>query len=332
MVSRIARDTLLTMIWGPVVQTMVMTGASRGIGGEALARIVDAAPGAHVLVVVRDAARQAWASAFDEVRLVEADLARLPDVASAAQHIARLVDSGEVPPISTMVLNAGIQRVDANGRTEDGFEPTFAVNVLANHVLVRSLADRLQPRGRVVITVSDTHFGDLRHNLGMVPGPQWHPVETLARAAAFPDPSGSTAGRAAYSTSKLAAIYLVHEYARRLPTGWTITSFNPGFVPGTDLARDADAISRFAMRRVMPLLTLTPLATSPSLAGRFLADAVLGTASAPTGAYIDRDRVAASSPASYDRRREREAWEAVEALTARFLPSAADPNPGRENR
>ncbi|WP_286960113.1 MULTISPECIES: SDR family NAD(P)-dependent oxidoreductase [Arsenicicoccus] len=239
------------MIWGPVVQTMVMTGASRGIAGEALARIVDAAPGAHVLVVVRDAARQAWASAFDEVRLVEADLARLPDVASAAQHIARLVDSGEVPPISTMVLNAGIQRVDANGRTEDGFEPTFAVNVLANHVLVRSLADRLQPRGRVVITVSDTHFGDLRHNLGMVPGPQWRDPHVLARPGAFDRPGTLRAGRTAYSTSKLAAIHLMHEYARRYPER-VVLGYNPGFVPATGLARDAGPLTRYAMQHVLP--------------------------------------------------------------------------------
>lgn len=55
-------------------------------------------------------------------------------------------------------------------------------------------------------------------------------------------------------------------------------------------------------------------------------------ASAPTGAYIDRDRVAESSPESYDPQRERDIWEAVEALTARFLPSVADPDPGTEDR
>lgn len=316
MVSRIARDTLLTMIWGPVVQTMVMTGASRGIGGEALARIVDAAPGAHVLVVVRDAARQAWASAFDEVRLVEADLARLPDVASAAQHIARLVDSGEVPPISTMVLNAGIQRVDANGRTEDGFEPTFAVNVLANHVLVRSLADRLQPRGRVVITISDTHFGDLRHNLGMVPGPQWRDPHVLARPGAFDRPGTLRAGRTAYSTSKLAAIHLMHEYARRYPER-VVLGYNPGFVPATGLARDAGPLTRYAMQHVLPLLARTPVVGTVQGAGRQLADLALGRLDAPAGAYVDRDRVARSSPQSYDPARERQLWEAAERLTGR---------------
>lgn len=316
-------------------QTVVMTGASRGIGRTAARRLLAGRPQAHLVLLSRtvpQALVDELRAAGGSVTVIRADLSSLRSVSEAADEVVELVHPGRLPPIGALVCNAGVQLTNALTETVDGFEATFAVNVLVNHVLLRRLQGHLPPSARVVVTVSDTHFGDLRHNLGMVPGPQWHPVETLARAAAFPDPSGSTAGRAAYSTSKLAAIYLVHEYARRLPTGLTITSFNPGFVPGTDLARDADAISRFAMRRVMPLLTLTPLATSPSLAGRFLADAVLGTASAPTGAYIDRDRVAASSPASYDRQREREAWEAVEALTARFLPSAADPNPGRENR
>lgn len=175
-----------------------------------------------------------------------------------------------------------------------------------------------------MVTVSDTHFGDVRHNLGMVPGPRWQPVETLARVGAFSDPASTRAGRTAYSTSKLAAIYLIHEYARRLPATWTITGYNPGFVPGTDPARDADPVSRFAMRWIMPALTFTPLATSPDKAGCFLADAALGAVEALNGAYIDRDEVARSSPESYDPVREQDTWKAVEALTAGFLPPNSD--------
>lgn len=251
-------------------QTVVMTGASRGIGRTAARRLLAGRPQTHLVLLSRtvpQALVDELRAAGGSVTVIRADLSSLRSVSEAADEVVELVHPGRLPPIGALVCNAGVQLTNALTETVDGFEATFAVNVLANHVLLRRLQGHLPPSARVVVTVSDTHFGDLRHNLGMVPGPQWHPVETLARAAAFPDPSGSTAGRAAYSTSKLAAIYLVHEYARRLPTGLTITSFNPGFVPGTDLARDADAISRFAMRRVMPLLTLTPLATSPAWQG-----------------------------------------------------------------
>ncbi|MEB3367771.1 Rossmann-fold NAD(P)-binding domain-containing protein [Saccharopolyspora mangrovi] len=190
------------------------------------------------------------------------------------------------------------------------------VNVLANHVFVRALEDRFTHGGRVVLTASDVHFGDLRHNLGMVPAPAWKHPDVLARPRAFSRPETTRAGRTAYATSKLAVIHLIHEYVRRLPADVDAVAFNSAFVPGTGLARNADALSRFAMRHVLPLLARTPLATSPDDAGTFLADVILGNTRAPTGSYIDRDRATRSSPESYDPTRERELWDALERLTS----------------
>ncbi len=303
------------------MRTIVMTGASRGIGRAALHRFA-AQPHTHLVLLGRSApaglvseARSAGA----DVSVVHADLSAMRSVDAAAKEVAELVDRGRLPPVEALVLNAGVQHTNALTETVDGLESTFAVNVLANHVLLTHLRSHVSSTARIVVTVSDTHFGDFRHNLGMVPGPKWQPVERLARIGAFPDPGSVSAGRTAYSTSKLAAIYLVHEYARRFPSGPSILAYNPGFVPGTGLARDADVLSRFAMRWIMPLLTLTPLGTTPTRAGRLLAEAALGTLAAPNGAYIDRDRVAQSSPESYDAARERHTWAAVEAIAADVL-------------
>ena len=304
-------------------QTIVMTGASRGIGRVAARYLLAVQPKPHLVLLNRNDPHDLVGdlqAAGSRVSTVRADLSSLQSVADAADTVIDRVRSGGLPPIRALVCNAGVQHTDALTETVDGFESTFAVNVLAVHVLVRRLHHHLYPQSRIVVTVSDTHFGDFRHNLGMVPGPRWRTVDTLARVGAFPDPASTTAGRTAYSTSKLAAIYLVHEYARRFPATWTITSFNPGFVPGTDLARNADPVSRFAMRWIMPLMTVTPLASTPSTAGRYLADAVLGAVTAPSGAYIDRQNAVNSSPESYDPQRERDTWDAVEALTAGFLP------------
>ena len=296
-------------------RTIVMSGASRGIGRIAAERILAEAPDTHLVILARGPVAD-LAARSSKVSVVRADLASLRSTADAAAEIGRRLDEGTLPPVRALVGNAGVQYTDDLTQTVDGFEAIFAVNVLANHVLVRSLQDRLRAPARLVVTVSDTHFGDFRHNLGMVPGPQWFPAGTLARVGAFANPGSTTAGRTAYSTSKLVAIHLVNEYARRLPSGIEVVGYNPGFVPGTDLARDADRFSRFAMRRVMPLLTATPLATSPAQAGRHLADAALGIIDAPSGSYLDRDQVARSSPESYDPARELDTWNAVEALTA----------------
>jgi NAD(P)-dependent dehydrogenase (short-subunit alcohol dehydrogenase family) len=66
---------------------------------------------------------------------------------------------------------------------------------------------------------SDTHFGDLRHNLGLVPAPRWKDVRELAAPCEGAKAEAAREGRTAYSTSKLAVAYLVHAFARRLPDG-----------------------------------------------------------------------------------------------------------------
>lgn len=291
--------------------TIVMTGASRGIGRIAAQRVLRESPDAHLVVIARDST---GARLDGEVSHVVADLRSLESTRSAAAEVRDRLGR-ELPPLRCFVGNAGVQHTDDLTSGPEGFESTFMVNVLAQHVFVRALEDRFTAGGRIVLTASDVHFGDLRHNLGIVPAPAWKSPDVLARTHAFGAPATATAGRTAYATSKLAVIHLVHEYARRLPAEVDVVAYNPAFVPGTGLARNAGPISRFAMRRVLPLLALTPFATRPEDAGRWLADLVLGNTRAPTGSYVDRDRVAPSSAESYDPAREHELWEAAERLT-----------------
>lgn len=301
--------------------TLVMTGASRGIGRIAAERILTSDPMVHLVVVARGEGGRELAAELGaggrSVSAVSADLESLVSVRSASAEIAAQLQRGELPPLRGFVGNAGIQHTNNLTQGADGYEATFTVNVLANHVFIRTLESHFVPSSRITITVSDTHFGDFKHNMGMVPGPAWQSPETLARVSAFARPTTTAAGRTAYSTSKLAAIYLVHEYARRLSTGVDVVSYNPGFVPGTGLARNADPVSQFLMGQVMPLMALTPMATSRSDAGRFLADVVLGATKAPTGSYVDRAKVARSSDESYDATRESELWHTAERLIRR---------------
>ncbi|MFI6861079.1 SDR family NAD(P)-dependent oxidoreductase [Streptomyces sp. NPDC050421] len=300
--------------------TIVMTGASRGIGRVAAAHILRRSPDAHLLVVARGSSGAPLAAELREgghtVSYVSADLGSLDSVRSAATEIRGRLERGELPPLRGFVGNAGTQYTNAMTEGPDGFESTFTINVLANHLFVRLLQDRFVAPARIVITASDTHFGDFKHNMGMVPGPAWKSPDVLARPGAFPRPDTVAGGRTAYSTSKLAAIYLVHAYARRLPAGIDAVAYNPGFVPGTGLTRNAGPASRFAMRRILPVMALTPFATGRRAAGRYLADVVLGTTQAPTGSYVDRTRSTRSSEESYDPQREGELWDTVERFTA----------------
>lgn len=299
--------------------TIVMTGASRGIGNHAAVQMLSQAPDLHLLVTTRGSGEDLVAqlvrdSGNPHVSWVTCELSSLASIRSAAAEIARRLDAGAVPPLSGFVGNAGVQMTSANRTTPDGLESTFAVNVLANHLFLRLLGDRFVQPARVVITTSDTHFGDFRHNMGMVPAPQWRAPRQLAQSGSTPATDTVTAGRTTYATSKLAVIHLVHEFSRRLPAGVDIYSWNPGFVPGTGLARDANAVQRFAMKYVMPLMALTPLSVSAKTAGRHLAHVVLGDRLTDSGAYINLDTPESSSAESYDLARERELWQAADEL------------------
>ncbi|MDJ0396772.1 SDR family NAD(P)-dependent oxidoreductase [Rhodococcus sp. G-MC3] len=281
--------------------TVVMTGASRGIGTIAAGEILRRDPDAHLVVIGRGAEAHS-----KRTTLIKADLASGAATRAAVARIAESIADGGLPPLSGFVGNAGIQYSNNLVETEERIEATFAVNVRANHLVLRGLESSFGKTARVVVTVSDTHFGDFRHNLAMVPAPAWTSVARLARTEAFPNPKSAHAGRTAYSTSKLAAIYLVHAWSRRLPH---VVSFNPGFVPGTDLARNANALSRFAVKRILPAMTWTPVASTPARSGRALADVVLGTIATTNGDYVDRTPVTRSSDESYDTEREQELWD-----------------------
>ncbi|MDV7134836.1 SDR family NAD(P)-dependent oxidoreductase [Williamsia muralis] len=298
--------------------SLVFTGATRGIGRAAALRIASANPDVHLVLLARGSA---GTELVDEVRrrganatAVAADLSSMTGVREGASRIATMAAAGEVPSLGGILANAGIQHTNAVTATRDDFEETFAVNVLANHLLIRLLSNHLRPNSRITLTTSDTHFGDLRHNLGMVPAPAWHHPDQLARPGAFPAADSAKAGRTAYSTSKLAVIYLVHEFARRLPDTVDIVSYNPGFVPNTGLARHADPVSRFVVRNVLPALTLTPVATTVETAARLLVATAMKDVQASTGDYVDRGIVTRSSEESYDLAREEELFATADRL------------------
>jgi NAD(P)-dependent dehydrogenase (short-subunit alcohol dehydrogenase family) len=110
-----------------------------------------------------------------------------------------------------VVCNAGIQVIDGVGKSEDGFELTFATNHLGHFLLVTSLLDNLTEDARIAVVSSSSHYGPPR-SLGF-PAPRWsHP-----RELADPEQDESAkAGRVRYSTSKLANLYFTYELSRRL--------------------------------------------------------------------------------------------------------------------
>lgn len=303
-----------------------MTGASRGIGAVAAAQLLKNDPSLHLVVVARSGGDAVVAelravSGNPNVSSVSADLASLSSIRAAAAQLRADLERHVLPPLAGFVGNAGTQLLRATDASVDGIEMTFAVNVLANHVLIDELRPVFSADARIVLTSSDTHFGDFRHNQGLVPAPLWREPSALATPGTADRPRGAVAGRTAYSTSKLAVIYLVHALARRLPPGIEVFSFNPGLVPGTGLVRDSGPASRFLFRWVMPVMTLTPYARTQEVSGADLAAAAGGAVHADSGSYVNGAHAERSAPESYDPAREDALWDELTRLSGPSAPS-----------
>ena len=294
-------------------RTVLITGAGRGLGRATADRLLHSDPDLHVVAAVRDART---VPTRDRFHPVTCDLASLTSVRVAAREVTALLDDGRVPPLRGLIGNAGVQTGTGAQASADGYELTFATNVLGHFVLVRDLLDRLTTPARVVLVSSATHRGDFMHSGGLVPPPRWTSPEALARPGTGAEAQRAKSGQRAYTTSKLGVIHLVHELARRAPTGVDVYSFDPLMMPGTGLAREGSAVLRAAWHSVFHLSRALPWATSPAGAAKHLAAAVLGPRPAESGAYLEMGKVVQSAPESYDPARERDLWQTLERLAA----------------
>lgn len=265
---------------------MVLTGGTSGIGRLAAKQL--ASDGITVGIIGRDQARgEALVSEAThlagDINFHQADLATQATVRTVAEDLCNTYSQ-----IDALVHNAGLS-ARRYRETEDGIELTFAVNHLAAYLLTHELMDRLSVSepSRIVVTASDIHrratfdFDDLQL-------------------------TNDYSGLQAYARSKLANIAFTIELASRIPEGTAITAncFHPGFIPSTNLFRDAHIWTRFFIRlaAVVPGIGTTQqngahrlchLITDPAFAER-------------TGTYVSSDGITnPSTHATNEQNRER---------------------------
>ncbi|WP_349451567.1 SDR family NAD(P)-dependent oxidoreductase [Nonomuraea sp. B19D2] len=253
-----------------------MTGATAGLGAHALQHIA-AQPGTRVIIGARGSGR----TVPPGVEVIPLDLASLASVSDFADAVTRRLGGAR---IDVLVLNAGMQTSNAEARSAEGYELTFAVNHLAHYLLARLLVPRMADQGRLVITTSETH------------DPAITPIapKTLdPRALAFPGKGGFGTGIRAYSASKLCNLLTAQSFAalgsvttRQI----TVIAFSPGLTGGTSLGRDSSPARRafvtLLMRTVFRLIALFRpeyVMGTPERAGEALAEVSLGAVTPPPG-------------------------------------------------
>jgi light-dependent protochlorophyllide reductase len=309
------------------MNTAIVTGGNTGLGFEC-ARALAETQDWRVVVATRSAERGREAvqrlvaqTRSKDIEAMTLDLASLESVRSFAREYA----GGQRPPLRAIVCNAAMQIVTGKTYTPDGFETTFAVNHLGHFLLVNLMLGQMAPPARIVVVSSGTH--DPAQTTGMPP-PVYKSARVLARPDEDPEPLGDergTAGRRAYTTSKLCNLLFAYELDRRLRaekgagtngSSITVNAFDPGLMPGTGLARDYGMMARFAWRFVLPVLRpFVPNVNSVARSGRSLADMVTEPRfERISGRYFQGTREVPSSKDSYDPDMAMDLWEASAAM------------------
>ena len=249
-------------------RTIVMTGATSGIGAHALAHLASG-PGTEMIVGARGGRELPGAT------VLPLDLASLQSVRDFADAVKQHLRNTK---IDMLVLNAGAQFRQAQ-RSVDGFEMTFAVNHLAHYLLARLLLPEMAEGGRLEITTSDTHG-------------QWPLAPKTLDPEALAHPAGKGSGVArAYAASKLCNLLTARSFAARddvKERHITVIAYNPGLTGGTGLGGQPalGGLLAAALRPVLRFLSLflpQLYSSTPEQSGEVLARLVSGQVTPPPG-------------------------------------------------
>jgi NAD(P)-dependent dehydrogenase (short-subunit alcohol dehydrogenase family) len=254
-------------------RTIVITGASDGIGAAAARRLV--AAGENVVLVGRSEAKTAAVAGPLGAPYHLADFTRLDEVRALGAELSERYER-----IDVLANNAGGLMGDRE-MTVDGFEKTLQVNHLAPFLLTHLLLDTLVASHASVLNTSSIGariFGHLD-------------LDDLDNAARYTPTK-------AYGDGKLANILFTTELHRRHHAqGISTAAFHPGNV-ATNFAAGSTSLMRFVYRTPLKHLALiSPEKGSDNLV--WLATSTPGT-DWESGAYYEKRAVTKTNPQAAD--------------------------------
>jgi NAD(P)-dependent dehydrogenase (short-subunit alcohol dehydrogenase family) len=268
-------------------KTIVITGASDGIGAAAARRL--RRRGDNIVVVGRSESKTTAVAAELDADYFVADFSDLAQVRALAEKIR-----SEYPRIDVLLNNAGGMGTKIH-LTPDGYEHTYQVNYLSPFLLTtRLLPVLLDSRATIVNTTSSSH-------------------KFVRRATV--DDLENTARRwpgAAYALSKLAIVLFTKELHRRHHSGGlSVATVHPGNV-NSNFGRASGSRFLVFMQQYTPQERFTATVDEGADPLVWLASGAPGVEWMP-GEYYAKRRVAKSSRLAGDASLARELWDRTSA-------------------
>ena len=298
--------------WSMVGETVLFTGASRGMGRFAALEL--ASLGAEVLVVGHNQAR--GAAAVEAIRrpggtaqFLRADMGDADQVCALAAAV--LARSG---PVHVLIHSAG-GLLPAAARTREGVDRGFAQNFLGAFLLTRLLEERLlaSAPARVIAVGSSAHklLKTADVDALMHPGPT-DPRMTRSQLGRYQMRS--------YQTAKLAVTTWIYGLARRwADRGVTANVLDPGIVKGQMGEQyQGPVLTGVLMSHVIPFFAAAGMERGSRQYVRLAADPTLATVS---GNYFvsGKEKKQGSSPLSFDPAVQKRIYDAAEEWATPFL-------------
>lgn len=313
--------------------TILVTGGTLGLGYWATYELAVKFPESKIIIASRtnkdDAPRNIGkmlqqkrgitaSPGFPQVEFMPLDLASTKKI----REFVKTYASKGYPPISSLLLNAGLQFHSGKDirLSPDGIETTFAVNHLGHALLLFLLKPYLANECRIVITASGVHDPAQKT---MVPDAVYESAELLAHPTDSDGYEVKQKGLQRYSSSKLANVLFEYALERRLKAGrdsgktnWTVVAMDPGLMPDTGLGRDLGPVIYWIARNILARMLwfvrlFIPNVHTSAESGRNLA--ALGQAKGPqatstSGKYYEGDRQIDSSVDSYVEAKQEDLW------------------------
>ncbi len=263
-------------------RTIVITGASDGIGAAAARRLCQS--GEYVVVVGRSKSKTSALATELGVDSFVADFANLSQVRSLAQELR-----SRYARIDVLANNAGAMTVPLQ-TTADGYEKTYQVNYLAPFLLTSLLLDVLLDSHAAVVNTSSASHKLLRR----------FDIADLENTHRY-RPSK------AYALTKLGIVLFTTELHRRYHgAGLSAAAFDPGYVESNFGLASGSRFLAVMYRTPVRRLTATAEQASDQLVW-------LSTSKPDTdwksGEYYSKHRIAKANRLAYDPELAHELWD-----------------------